>query len=81
VPDSSLAHDRGEKARAYARDKIVCYWIINLVQGQVEVYTDPSGPALQPTFAQRQDYLPGAAVPLVVAGQQVALIPVADLLP
>jgi Uma2 family endonuclease len=81
VSDSSLAHDRGEKARAYAREGIVCYWIVNLVQRQVEVYTDPSGPAMQPAFAQRRDYLPGDAVPLVIAGQQVAMIPVADLLP
>jgi hypothetical protein len=81
VSDSSLAFDRGEKALAYAREGIVCYWIVYLAQRQVEVYTDPSGPALQPAFAQRRDYLPGDAVPLVISGRQVALIPVADLLP
>jgi Uma2 family endonuclease len=81
VSDSSLAHERGEKGRAYARDGIVCYWIVNLVERQVEVYTAPSGPALQPAFAQRQDYRPGDAVPLVIDGLQVALIPVVNLLP
>jgi hypothetical protein len=81
VSDASLARDRGEKYRAYARAGIVCYWIINLVQRQVEVYTDPTGPAANPAYRQRTDYAPNDSVPLVVGGQQVALIPIANLLP
>ncbi|HKI37917.1 MAG TPA: Uma2 family endonuclease [Gemmataceae bacterium] len=81
VAESSLARDRGEKCRSYARACIVCYWIINLVHRQVEVYTDPTGPTGIPSYRQRIDYGPTDSVPLVIAGQQVGLIPVADLLP
>jgi Uma2 family endonuclease len=81
VADSSLPFDRGDKCRAYARAGIVCYWIINLVNRQVEVYSDPTGPALAPAYRQRTDYALADSVPVVIAGQQVALIPVADLLP
>src|SRR5262249_6277291 len=35
VADTSLARDRGEKLRLYARAGIVCYWIINLIDRQV----------------------------------------------
>ncbi len=80
VADSSLARDRGEKCRSYARAGIVCYWIINLVQRQVEVYTDPTGPVGQPAYRRRTDYGSGDSVPLVIGGQQIALIPVGDLL-
>jgi len=81
VAESTLIHDRGDKARVYARAGIVIYWIINLVDRQVEVYTDPTGPDAAPRYRQRQDYPEAASVPLVLDGQQLALVPVRDLLP
>jgi Uma2 family endonuclease len=47
VSDATLAYDRGEKLLAYATGGIPAYWILNLVAGQLEVYTEPSG-ALDP---------------------------------
>jgi Putative restriction endonuclease len=81
VADSTLAFDRGDKCRSYARAGIVCYWIINLVHRQVEVYTDPTGAVASPSYRQRTDYALADSVPLVIGSQQVALIPVASLLP
>ena len=81
VADSSLARDRNEKARAYAAAGIPVYWIVNLVDTRIEVYTSPSGPAALPRYGQRQDYGPGDLIPLVVGGQQVGQIAVADILP
>jgi hypothetical protein len=81
VSDSSLPIDRTDKCRIYARAGIACYWIVNMIDRQVEVYTSPSGPADAPAYAHRQDYLPGDSVPLVLDGTRVALIPVADCLP
>jgi Uma2 family endonuclease len=81
VADASLAFDRGDKCLAYARAGIVCYWIIDLVHRQVEVYTDPTGPAATPSYRQRANYGPTDSVPLIIGGQQVAMIPVANLLP
>jgi Uma2 family endonuclease len=81
VSDSTLRHDRGFKKRIYARDRTPVYWIVNLVDRQVEVYTDPTGPADVPDYRQRQDYKPGEDVPVVIDGQEVGRIPVAELLP
>jgi Uma2 family endonuclease len=81
VANSSLYQDRVDKRRIYARAGIVTYWIANLVDQQIEVYTQPSGPSPAPDYAQRQDYPRGASVPLILDGSQVALLPVDDLLP
>ncbi|MGC8640140.1 MAG: Uma2 family endonuclease, partial [Isosphaeraceae bacterium] len=42
VADSSLDDDRGKKLAGYARAAIPVYWIVNLRENQVEVYTDPN---------------------------------------
>ena len=81
VTESMLAADRADKFQVYARAGIPEYWIINLVERQVELYTVPSGPGVTPAYAARQDYAATAAVPLTLNGQPVSTIPVADLLP
>lgn len=81
VADSSLAYDRRDKGRTYARAGLPVYWIVNLVEGRLEVYTDPRPAADPPGYAARTDYTPGQAVPLTLAGVEVAAVPVADLLP
>jgi Uma2 family endonuclease len=81
VSDSTLDGDRADKGRIYARARIPFYWIINLVDRQVEVYSDPSGPTAVPAFAKRTDYRIGDNVPLQLDGTTVATLPVQDLLP
>jgi len=41
IADTTLAYDRGDKARAYALAGIAEYWVVNLPNRQVEVYTAP----------------------------------------
>ena len=41
VADSSLADDRELGARVYGPARLPVYWIVNLVDRQVEVYTSP----------------------------------------
>lgn len=41
VAHSSLAYDREEKASLYARAGITDYWIMNMVDRQLEVHRDP----------------------------------------
>ncbi len=41
VSDSSLRRDRGMKLSIYAESMIQTYWIVNLLDRQIEVYTDP----------------------------------------
>ena len=42
VSESSLAYDRGDKARVYARAGLPEYWIVNLVDRRVEVFRAPT---------------------------------------
>jgi Uma2 family endonuclease len=63
VADTSLARDRGWKKQIYARARIPVYWMVNLIDRQVEVYTDPSGPAAEPDYARHQDYAVGETIP------------------
>ena len=74
VADTSLAHDRGQKKRVYARAGIVEFWIVNLIDEQIEVYSDPTGPVdpsnqpEQPDYQQRLVYTPGQSVPVMLGG-------------
>jgi Uma2 family endonuclease len=81
VADSSLPGDRDDKGRIYSRAGIPIYWIINLQDAQVEVYSGPSGPVANPAYAQRTDYRAGDVVPLVLDGTVAGTLPAADLLP
>jgi Uma2 family endonuclease len=81
VADSSLLRDQRDKSRIYARGGIPGYWIVNLVDLRIEVYAQPSGPTPVPAYGAVQTYQPGDAVPLVLDGSVVAIIPAADLLP
>lgn len=81
VADSSLDHDRNDKGRAYARAAISCYWILNLVDRQIEVYTNPTGNVASPNYGQQDIYDIHAAVPFIVDGQERGPVPVRDLLP
>jgi Uma2 family endonuclease len=81
VADSSRYTDRREKGRIYARAGLPVYWIVNLVDRVVEVYTDPDTAADPPAYRTRTDYAPGAAVPVVLDGATVAVLPVAEIIP
>jgi Uma2 family endonuclease len=81
VAEATLTRDRLDKNRLYARSNIVCYWIVNIVDRQVEVFTKPSGPNPNPSYHQRQDYASADVVPLVLDGKEVARINVGSLLP
>jgi Uma2 family endonuclease len=80
VADSSLLADRNEQAILYADARIPEYWIVNLVNRRVEVYSDPKG-GRSPGYRQRRDYGANESVPLVLDGREVGRIPVRGLLP
>jgi len=80
VADTSLARDRGLKARVYARAGVPIYWIVNLNERQVEVYSDPIVEGSTATYRARRDYPADAELPLVLSGVEIARIPVRDLL-
>jgi hypothetical protein len=80
VADSSLDEDRDEMGRIYSRSNLPVYWIINVVDRQVEVYTDPRPADPVPAYAARTDYRAGDSVPLLLDGRVVARVSVNDLL-
>lgn len=80
VSDSSLRLDRGPKLRVYADAGIPTYWIVNIPQKQIEVYTDPTGPDPEPTYRNRRDYRSGEKVPIVLDGQPIGELAVSDII-
>lgn len=80
IADSSLAEDRGIRLRVYAKAKIAVYWIVNINERCVEVYTQPRG-GKNPGYKQQTNYGPDDAVPVVVGGKPVGTIAVKELLP
>src|SRR5262249_13642314 len=80
VADSSLALDRTHKLRVYARARIPVYWIVNLQDNVIEVYTQPRG-GRTPTYLHRQDYSPDQDIPVIIGGREASRLAVRDLLP
>jgi len=79
VSDSSLALDRTSKQRLYANAAIAIYWIVNLVENQVEVYEEPQPGAGK--YGRRTDYRPGQSVTLALGPDLSIDVVVAELLP
>jgi len=82
VSETTLAYDQTRKASLYAASGIQDYWILNLIDGQLEVYRNP---VPDPTQAFGSAY---AQLTILTSGQQVtppalpgASIEVVDLLP
>ncbi|XZN93400.1 MAG: Uma2 family endonuclease [Microcoleus sp.] len=81
ISDSTLQRDRTIKKRIYARAGIPFYWIVNLAESQVEVYSQPLVDVEQPDYSQRLNYGRSAFVPVIVAGVEIGAIEVNNLLP
>jgi Uma2 family endonuclease len=81
VADTSLTRDRNWKKRIYAAAGIAVYWIVNLIDRQIEVFTHASSRSEQSDYGTREVFLPGDRVPVVLDGSEVGRIAVEDLLP
>ena len=81
VSDSSLDFDRNDKASLYASVGIADYWILNLVDRQVEVHRQPTADATQRfgfRYADKKIFTAGGSITPLAASAEIA---VADLLP
>ena len=76
VAYSSLDEDR-QMVVVYGRSGIPVYWILNLLDRKVEVYSDPRPDG----YATRTDYRSVQHVPVVLDGTIVGHIAVDDMLP
>ena len=76
VSDTSLNKDRKRKAKSYAQAGVTEYWIVNLVNQQLEVHRQPTQEGL---YLDIKTYLSTESVrPLASSTESLA---VADLLP
>jgi Uma2 family endonuclease len=77
VSDSSLRYDRTTKLELYAEVGVPEYWIVNLVDGIVEVYSQPRGKK----YRKRTDYTAVDTIPVTIARKTLGSIPVKEFLP
>jgi Uma2 family endonuclease len=80
VAESSLREDRAKLTR-YAWQSIPVAWIVNLVDGVIEVYSGPTGPAKPAEYRDRTTYGPDDNIPGVLDGREAGRIAVRALLP
>ena len=81
VADASLEQDRRLKGRIYARAGVMLYWLLNLVDSQLEVYSNASGPVPMPGFREKRVYRSEDKLSLVVGLDDLGMVKVRDLLP
>ncbi len=81
IADASLSRDQVLKKSLYAQAGIPVYWIVNLVERCVEVYTDPSAQERDSDYRTRRDYVSSDEIPVVLETREIARVPVRDLLP
>jgi Putative restriction endonuclease len=79
--ESSYALDRGKKWRRYASSRVPSYWIVNIPQRRIEVYSDPSGKGRSAAYRQGTNFGDGEAVPVILDGQEIGRLVVSDILP
>jgi Uma2 family endonuclease len=81
VADATLAFDRTKKAAQYAAAGIPEYWIVNLLDRQIEVHRDPATAATGSDYRIRESLAESQSIGLTVEGRPIAQLRVADLLP
>jgi Uma2 family endonuclease len=81
VADSSLSDDRSFKKGIYAENHIAVYWIVNLIDRQIEVYSEPTDTPDGANYARREVFKLADNVPLVIDGRLVAELEVRSIIP
>jgi Uma2 family endonuclease len=76
ISDSSLSEDRA-MAVIYGAGGVNVYWIVNLVDRLVEVYSKPSSAGYQ----SREIFRAGSLIPVVAGGVEIGQIAVAEIMP
>jgi len=77
VSDSTLMFDKGRKKRMYARAGIPLYGVLNLIDRQFELYSNPDNGDYQTVVVYAADQ----AFPVVIDGQHIGSQSVSAVLP
>jgi Uma2 family endonuclease len=67
--------------RLYACAGIRSYWIVNLVDRKVEVYSDPILADGEPRYSVTSNFAVGDELPVTISGQEVGRVTIAELFP
>jgi Uma2 family endonuclease len=81
VSDATLNRDQTLKKQLYAAAAVPVYWVVNLPDNQVEVYSQPFVGTAKPDYRQRQTYNLSESVPVWIGTELVGEIPVVHLFP
>ena len=81
VADSSLPDDSGEMLRIYAAALIPVYWIVNIPNRRIDVYSRPISRSELSRYEEWQSFGIGDMVPVMIEGVEVGKIAVKDVLP
>lgn len=76
VADATLQRDRTLKLRLYANAGIPVYWILNLPDRQLEVYSQPNAADYQKQLI----YKATDSAPVIIDGQEVGKLVVGELI-
>jgi Uma2 family endonuclease len=77
VADTSLEYDRRQKRIQYALSGIRTYWIINLLDRQLEVYREP----VDGEYHVHEVVDANGSVELLIDGTAISRLPLSELLP
>ena len=80
VAVTSLHDDLTTTREQYARALIPAYWVVDVPGRRILVHTEPRVVDGKGEYARVETYRPGQSLPLVLDGQEVALIPFDELL-
>jgi Uma2 family endonuclease len=80
VADSTYAKDRGTKWRCYAAARVSDYWIVNLPERQIEVYSGSSGRGKSALYQDVTIFAADEEVPLIIEGRNLGRIRVSEVL-
>jgi Uma2 family endonuclease len=81
VADTTLERDRVWKRRLYARAGIPVYWLVNLVDRQLEVFSEPSAAEDGSDYRIFGVRAETDEAPFVLDGHEIAVIAVSEILP
>src|SRR5262245_43228938 len=80
VAVTSLRDDLTTALEQYARAGIPVYWVVDVPGRRIRVHTEPRVVDGQGEYARVETDRPGQSLPLVLDGQEVALIPFGEIL-
>jgi Uma2 family endonuclease len=80
IADTSLDRDRA-KRHVYARAGFLVYWLVNIGDRRIEVYTSPHGTGDDADYQSRQDFNEADAVHVILDTVEIGRIAVRDILP